>query len=167
MYNEDYILMANDDIDEQQLFLFILANTELDKKIVFVNDGWELMNFLADKAIAKEKLPKWVILDVDMPKLNGTQTLKLIREIVIYKPIRIFMYGDDDSEATQYSYRMSGCNGFIDSQALRFKGKQMALTLKQFWENELQCLINLQDYRSSLARQRNNDEKQNWGENYI
>ncbi|HSH66402.1 MAG TPA: hypothetical protein VLB84_11555 [Bacteroidia bacterium] len=156
MDKDEYIIMANDDINEQQIFLFILAYSGLDKKIIFVNDGWELINFLTDTAISKEKLPKWIILDTDMPKLNGKQTLKLIKEVSIYKGIEIFMYGDDESDETQHFYYITGCRGFINRENLCSKREEIASTLKQIWQNEIQYLITLQKNNRALALRRDN-----------
>lgn len=66
----NYILIAEDDKDDQELILDALLETELaTEKVKFVDDGEELLIRLN----ASEILPSIILLDLNMPKKNGLQ----------------------------------------------------------------------------------------------
>jgi len=85
------ILLAEDDEDDRLFFKDFLD----DRSDVFLlppaENGMELMNAL-DAAMKKNSLPDLIILDQNMPKLTGMQTLKRIRQNEGYANIPVFIY---------------------------------------------------------------------------
>jgi CheY-like chemotaxis protein len=85
------ILLAEDDEDDRLFFRDFLHDREDIMLLPPAENGIELMNALS---IAKEKntLPDLIILDQNMPKLNGMQTLESIRKDKSYDHIPVFVY---------------------------------------------------------------------------
>jgi len=85
------ILLAEDDEDDRLFFRDFLKDREDVRLLSPVENGIELLNTLS---IAKEKnvLPDLIILDQNMPKLNGVQTLQRIRQDKDYDDIPVFVY---------------------------------------------------------------------------
>jgi CheY-like chemotaxis protein len=75
--NQDYILIAEDDEDDQ--FLLSSAFTEIENSphLVFVENGIELLDHFKryDNGTLK-KLPSLLIVDLNMPKKNGREALQ-------------------------------------------------------------------------------------------
>ena len=70
------ILLADDNLDDQSFirdaFSYVNANIELE----ILNDGQELLEHL--HIIKNEEIPSLIVLDYNMPKLNGVQVLEIL-----------------------------------------------------------------------------------------
>src|SRR5690349_6574353 len=75
------ILLAEDDLDDQQIFSEVIQDITNDIDLVIVSDGEQVLTVMErlDKE-DPENLPDLVILDQNMPRLKGDETIKLIRE---------------------------------------------------------------------------------------
>jgi CheY-like chemotaxis protein len=89
--NPKKLFLAEDDLDDQHLFADFLNDRN---DIILMNiaeNGVDLFNSL--ESIANfEGLPDLIILDQNMPKRNGLQTLKLLKEDNRYTHIPVMVY---------------------------------------------------------------------------
>ncbi len=91
------LLLADDDEDDCAFFKEALDELLLPTDLVTVNDGVQLMDFLAKKP--SENLPDILFLDLNMPRKNGYECLTEIKESDDLKdlPIIIFSTSLDNS----------------------------------------------------------------------
>lgn len=77
------ILIAEDDPDDRQMIREALAETQAPAIVHFVEDGEELMDFLYHRGKYKTTMtlsyPGLVLLDLNMPKKDGRESLKEIK----------------------------------------------------------------------------------------
>ena len=78
--------MVDDDLEE--LTLIEEALLDVGQKVHYEENGVEALNFL-DKC---HELPCLVVLDLNMPKLNGTETLVHLKSNNKYKDIPVVIY---------------------------------------------------------------------------
>jgi CheY-like chemotaxis protein len=90
------ILWADDDPDDLMLMRQVLQESEQDFDIIEVPNGREALNYL-DKASDKS-LPCLIILDMNMPVLNGRETLAIIKSEKEYKNIPTVVFTTSSSE---------------------------------------------------------------------
>ncbi len=83
------VLYVEDDIDTQRLIKQILIS--LAKEVYVASEGKEGL------ALFKEKCPDIVLTDICMPKMDGLEMAKEIRELDSTQPIAIFTAFDDPS----------------------------------------------------------------------
>jgi CheY-like chemotaxis protein len=83
------ILLADDDIDDCHFFNEALEVLPVDTKLKIVNDGIELMNYLAENT---EHLPHVLFLDINMPRKNGFECLSEIRHHEQMKDLPVVMF---------------------------------------------------------------------------
>lgn len=79
MKYQDYILCVDDDEDDCLLLDEAIKKTGRDITLKFLPSGEEAISFLS-QAKEKSNLPKLLILDINMPRMNGTDLLTEIRE---------------------------------------------------------------------------------------
>jgi CheY-like chemotaxis protein len=84
------ILLAEDDMDDRKLFLDYLEGREDISVVHIVENGIELFDYLGK--IRKEEYPDLIILDQNMPKKNGLQTLTDLKANSTYSTIPVFVY---------------------------------------------------------------------------
>jgi CheY-like chemotaxis protein len=105
-----YILIADDDLDDQELLKDALEEAEFDtKKIRFVNDGKELVDSLGANSI----LPCMILLDLNMPRKGGREALAEIKANELYRHIPIIIFTTSDSDADVKACYSLGSNAFM------------------------------------------------------
>ena len=70
------ILLVEDDAIEVMKFNRVVKNLETKHKITEANNGEEALNILKDREVN----PDIIILDLNMPKVNGLEFLKIIKQ---------------------------------------------------------------------------------------
>jgi CheY-like chemotaxis protein len=91
------ILWADDDADDLQLMHEILEKSDHDFDIIEVQNGKEALTYL-QKAKEKGCLPCLIILDINMPVLDGKETLSIIKKTPAYKDIPVVVFTTSESE---------------------------------------------------------------------
>ena len=81
--NETDILLIEDNPTDAELILRILKKQKFDLKIQIVNDGALAMEVLSELSSNlsenSTKIPRVILLDLDMPKVDGLQVLRRIK----------------------------------------------------------------------------------------
>ena len=84
MINTKYLIIADDDRDDQILLREAIDDYSSPPKISTVSDGCQLMDMISDS-----ELPDLVLLDLNMPNKNGLECLSEIRSNDKFKNIKI------------------------------------------------------------------------------
>ena len=80
MNKKAIILIADDDDDDRFLIQSALDDYGLSNPIAFVNDGLALLDYLRQNNDATVGL---ILLDLNMPRMNGREVLKILKSEVI------------------------------------------------------------------------------------
>lgn len=94
---KQHILWADDDMDDLMLMRHVLLEIEQDYLIVEVGNGQEALDYL-EAAKKKNDLPSLIILDMNMPVLNGKETLSLIKKDEVLKNLPLVFFTTSNSE---------------------------------------------------------------------
>ena len=109
------ILLVEDDPDHEVLTIRALRKSNVANNIVIARDGEEAINLLFDEKQALKSLPQVVLLDLKLPKVDGLEVLRRIRESENDKirvlPVVILTSSDEESDIVR-SYRL-GVNSYI------------------------------------------------------
>lgn len=85
------ILLAEDDADDSELFAAFLTERSDAELTLLVENGVEVIDSLTNIDLTGN-LPDLIILDQNMPKQNGLQTLKILKGSGDYQNIPVFVY---------------------------------------------------------------------------
>lgn len=108
------VLLTDDDEDDRLIFKEILDEMDEDITVDMVNDGKQLMDFLATK---NKPLPHIIFLDLNMPNMSGLECLKEIRSNEKYSDISIAIYSTSTSEKDIDDTFYHGANIYITKPA--------------------------------------------------
>lgn len=107
MTNNNFILLAEDDEDDQELIRMAFAKVEAGFTLRVVGNGQEALALLSQL----QHLPCLIILDLNMPLLNGIDTLKEMNKLPKYQHIPKVVLTTSDAE---HNKRISYSNGAPD-----------------------------------------------------
>lgn len=96
------ILLADDDMEDRLIIEDAFREIGLEKEIAFVEDGELVIQYL-DKLGGESELPCLIVLDLNMPRLSGTETLRMLKNHNLYRhiPVKIFSTSMNDIEKAQ------------------------------------------------------------------
>ena len=83
------ILLTDDDADDRFLFDKALKEIPIVTYLTTVNDGEQLMNYLSENS---QHLPDVLFLDINMPRKNGFECLREIKENEKLKDLFVTMF---------------------------------------------------------------------------
>ena len=88
---KNIILYADDDMDDLQLVEDAFSNFATNVDVVTVSDGMKALNYLKALKPLQAK-PCLIILDINMPRVNGKEVLQEIRRTQEYKDIPVVLF---------------------------------------------------------------------------
>lgn len=103
------ILIADDDHDDCQMIKEALEESRLLNKLHFVHDGEELVNYLN----TCQRPPGLILLDLNMPKKDGREALKEIKNNPRLRQIPVVVLTTSKAEEDVYRTYSLGVNSFI------------------------------------------------------
>lgn len=111
------ILLADDDEDDRMLAKDALTDSRLVNDLHVVVDGEELMDYLLRRggyeAQADSPRPGLILLDLNMPKMDGREALKEIKSNPNLRQIPIVVLTTSKAEEDIYRTYDLGANSFI------------------------------------------------------
>ncbi|WP_119303138.1 response regulator [Dongia deserti] len=132
-----YILLVEDNPDDEALTLRALNKNNLANGVVVARDGAEAVDFLfgtgAYAGRDASDLPEIVLLDLQLPKLDGFEVLRRIRADPRTKtlPVVILTSSKEERDIAQ-SYR-DGCNSYVRKPVNFDEFVEAARQLGMYW----------------------------------
>lgn len=115
--NDIVILMADDDQDDIMLTQKALKKSGLLNTLIAVQNGEELLDYLLHRGQYSDKtkysLPGIILLDLNMPKKDGRETLREIKSHNELKSIPVVIFTTSKAEEDIYRSYELGVNSFI------------------------------------------------------
>ncbi|MGI8951557.1 MAG: response regulator [Chitinophagaceae bacterium] len=133
-----FILIAEDDADDRFLLQTAFEEMGYKDKIEFVENGVELVKFLDDiqtKKLANNNYPGFIMLDLNMPKKDGREVLKELKEHAVFKKIPVIVFTTTQNENEIKKCYELGANTYI-VKPVSFEGLVKALEdIRSYWFN--------------------------------
>ena len=105
------ILLVEDDRDHEELTLGVLKELEVEHEIVVARDGAQALDFLLGGNMSVQ--PTLILLDLNMPKINGLDVLKRIRSEESTKRIPVVILTTSREEKDVIDSYNLGANSYI------------------------------------------------------
>lgn len=112
---EIFILIAEDDADDRFLLQSAFEENGYCDKLHFVENGVELLDYLHQLEGEKyeAKMPRFILLDLNMPKKDGREVLKEIKQSPSLKKIPVIIFSTTNNEQEMKRCYELGANSYI------------------------------------------------------
>jgi two-component system response regulator len=131
------ILLVEDNPDHATFTLHALADGDTRSRTYWVKNGEEALDFLhhrrqwADEAASPR--PDLILLDINMPKVDGHAVLRHVKGDEILRSIPVIMLTTSDREEEVTATYRAGANSYV-KKPVRFEQFMEKLSaLKQYW----------------------------------
>jgi len=114
--NNQAILIAEDDADDRYLLQTAFSEMGYPEKIDFVENGIEVLNYLNANYTnnSDEKaLPGFILLDLNMPKKDGREVLKELKQHPVFKKIPVIVFTTTKNEIEIKRCYELGANSYV------------------------------------------------------
>ena len=123
--------MADDDADDRFLVQAAFDDNDLINRIVFFEDGEQLLEYyIADNS---QEIPHLILLDLNMPKRDGREVLKVIRKNEKWDQVPIIIFSTSKAPDDIFTTYQLGANCYIVKPSSYEELKDLILRVHKFW----------------------------------
>ncbi len=121
-------LLIDDDLDDQEIFLMCLEKVCEDVECLTMNDG---VNAIAMLGSNTDYVPDYIFIDVNMPKMNGIECLRILKQMEKLRDARIYMYSTtSEGLALEESKKLKAHDFFIKPANILALEEQLSMVFK-------------------------------------
>lgn len=110
------ILLVEDDLEHLQLTKYILQRNKVPGEVIVVRDGQEAVDFLYHKnkyAGLTDGKPNLVLLDLNIPRINGKEVLRIMKHDATLKDIPVVIVSSSNRQEDIAYAQQSGASAYI------------------------------------------------------
>jgi two-component system response regulator len=115
--HEKVILLVEDNPDDRDLALLAFEQSKIANEIVVAEDGVEALDYLfgsgAFEGRDTTEMPQVVLLDLNLPKLDGLEVLKCVRSDARTRRLPVVILTSSDEERDLIESYDRGANSYI------------------------------------------------------
>ena len=130
------ILLVEDNPNDLELTLVALERSQLANEVIVLRDGAEALDYLLRRNLHKDRIagnPAVMLLDLKLPKVDGLEVLKVIRETEELRSIPVVMLTSSREEPDLNRAYSLGVNAYV-VKPVEFKEFVSAISdLGVFW----------------------------------
>lgn len=112
MKDSRYIVYADDDHEDQEILKEVVAEIDSRLKVITVDGGQELINYLTSLKEG-QGFPCIVVLDMNMPKMDGIETLKELKSHHLFKELPVVMFSTSDNQISVQMVQKLGAADYV------------------------------------------------------
>ena len=128
---EQSILIVDDDADDRESIRDAFVENQVSKEYIFLHNGEQLISYLTDSTDLTAL--SLILLDLNMPGLDGRDALKKIRECEKLRHIPIIIFTTSSSQRDKEAAYSLGANCFITKPDTFKKLVEIAGSITKLW----------------------------------
>ena len=131
------VLLAEDNADIAEMFVMVLGRSGFNNEVVIARDGVETLDYLLGRGEHAGRdstdTPGLVVLDLNMPRMGGLETLRRLRSYEETKLLPVVvMSSSTNPRDKDKAYRL-GANSFVRKMTSRVPYPELVPLIAQYW----------------------------------
>lgn len=127
------IMLVDDNQADVELTKETLADCKLRLSIITADDGQQALDLLEAKLARQERLPELILLDLNMPRLDGPGLLKALRAREELKAIPVVVLTSSDAEQDIVRSYKLGANCYVNKPVGLEEFQKIVSAIEGFW----------------------------------
>ena len=103
------IFLVDDDIDDQEVFEYVMKKVSPGAKLEFARDGIHALERINEGSFD----PDVIFLDINMPRMDGLRCLEELKKISRLDGVPIYLYSTSDESDIPERHKMHSSSGYI------------------------------------------------------
>jgi len=128
-----HILLVDDNEGDILLTREALEEARIINKISIAYDGMQAIDLLRQSARVPGAMPDLILLDINLPKMNGTEVLSLIKSDADLRRIPVIMLTTSSSEKDILASYDNYANCYITKPVDLDRFMDVVRTIEDFW----------------------------------
>ena len=137
MVNNKIILLVEDNPSDEQLTLMAFQKSRIENELIVTRDGEEALEYLFCTGIYADRdpldLPEVILLDLKLPKVDGLEVLKQIRDNERTRYIPVVILTSSKEEQDMISAYNLGSNSYIRKPVDFVQFSEAVTCLGMYW----------------------------------
>lgn len=127
------ILLVEDNPDDEELTLLAFRKNNISNSITVARDGAEALDYLFGPGSETRPLPFLILLDLNLPKLDGLEVLRRIRSEERTKLLPVVVLTSSKEEKDRFASYSLGCNSYVRKPVSFSEFVEAARQLGLYW----------------------------------
>lgn len=124
-----WVWLVDDDSDDQLLVISAFSQTNPEVSVHTIDDGDQLLPQLSSAV----SLPKLVLLDLNMARMGGFETLNAVRAALPYTSLPIVIFSTSSNKSDQNQALQQGATAFVSKPSEYHKLVELTREISQQW----------------------------------
>jgi CheY-like chemotaxis protein len=130
---EIFILIAEDDADDRFLLKAAFEENGFNDTLCFVENGVEVLDYLYKQSADTQVYPRFILLDLNMPKKDGREVLKELKQHPQLKKIPVVIFSTTNNEQEMKRCYELGANSYITKPNSFDSLLKTVAALRSYW----------------------------------
>lgn len=128
------VLLVEDDVDDANLIQRILNRVPISVDVEVCGNGQEAMDFLeTSHAAINGRLPDLILLDLNMPVMNGNEFMRVLRRHPLLSSIPICVFSTSTDDLIVNAAYEDGANVVVSKVGTLEGMRKVIETIVSFW----------------------------------
>lgn len=135
------VLLVEDNPAEVELTLMAFGMVHASCNVQVYNNGIEVLNYLKQiKSVNEQNFPDLIMLDINLPEMNGIKILEEIRQNDLVKTVPVVMLSSSDRKQDIEAAYLNHANAYLVKPSDFTSFQNMISYLEKFWFHAVETL---------------------------
>ena len=127
------LLLVEDNLAEATLLASVLEEVDGKFRLSIARDGEEAIHHLLRHAAMTADRPDLILLDLDLPRMNGHEVLKFVKADLVMQSIPVIVLSCSESPSDIASAYRQGASSYLTKPSDIDRTVDMVRTIKRYW----------------------------------
>ena len=114
------ILYVDDDADDRDIFSQAVKGIRPDVNVVFAENGMQALDYLHDALNADARLPCLMVLDINMPVLDGKETYQRVKKDERLQKLPVIVFTSSQRPADKQLFNSMGIELIVKPSSMDY-----------------------------------------------